>query len=52
MAFVTSSLPSNKFTCYPGEVGFSVCVSSRYVIVVNQGSQTFAEKGPVYVYIM
>ena len=27
-------------------MGFSFCVSSRYVIV-NQGSQPFAEKGPV-----
>ena len=52
MAFVTSSLRSNYFTCYLGEVGFSFCVSSRHVIVVNQGSQTFAEIYPVYVYIL
>ena len=25
-------------------MGFSFCVSSRYVIVINQGSQTFAKK--------
>ena len=51
MAFVTFSLHSNWFTCYPGEVGFSFGVSFRYVIV-NQGSQKSAKKGPVYVYTL